>query len=65
MMHSYDEGYDDSHFLSEITGIKIVPILNQQGKGIDQFLKNNFAGCAKEDFELFLYEFLKLKEIPQ
>ena len=61
--HSYEEGSDDSHFLSEITGIKIVPILNHNKKGIDEFMKNNFAGCGKDDLEVFLYEFLKAEGI--
>ncbi|MEA3289729.1 MAG: NUDIX hydrolase [Campylobacterota bacterium] len=54
--HSYKDAIDDSHFLSEITGIKIVPILNHNGKGIDQFIQNNFAGCGKDDIEVFLDE---------
>lgn len=58
LMHSYEEGRDESHFLSEITGIKIVPIINHNNKGIDQFLKNNFAGCAENDLRIFLNEIL-------
>ncbi|MEA3352699.1 MAG: NUDIX hydrolase [Campylobacterota bacterium] len=54
--HSYESGTDDTHFLSEITGIKIVPILNRDGKGMGQFIKNNFAVCGKEDIGVFLDE---------
>lgn len=60
LLHSYDAGYDKSHFLSEITGIKIVPILNHNGKGLDEFLKNNFAGCGQDDLKVFIKEVLKL-----
>jgi len=60
LLHSYEEA-DDSHFLSEITGIKIVPILNQDGKGIDKFLENGFAGYGKDDFKIFIKEILEVE----
>ena len=59
--HSYESGDDDSHFLSEITGIKIVPILNHNDKGINEFFKNNFAGGGKEDLKIFIDEILGIK----
>ncbi len=61
LLHAYEEG-DASHFLSEITGIKIVPLIQHKNKGISQFLQNNFAGSAKEEFEVFLKEVLKLTD---
>lgn len=60
LLHSHEEA-DDSHFLSEITGIKIVPILTQDGKGINKFLENGFAGCGKEDLEIFMREILEVE----
>ncbi len=55
--HAYEqEGDDKSHFLSEITGIKIVPIIESNGKGINRFLDNSFAGSGKEDLVVFLDE---------
>jgi U8 snoRNA-decapping enzyme len=59
LLHAYEEG-DASHFMSEITGIKIVPIVNHGGKGINRFLENSFAGGAKEDILVFLKEVLKI-----
>jgi 8-oxo-dGTP pyrophosphatase MutT (NUDIX family) len=58
LLHAYEEG-DDSHFLSEITGIKIVPILEHGGKGVNLFLENKFAGSSKEDMKVFLKEVLE------
>lgn len=58
--HAYEE-QDSSHFMSEITGIKIVPIIKHQGKGINKFLQNSFAGGGKEDFEVFLKEVLNIE----
>jgi len=60
LLHAHEE-MDSSHFLSEITGIKIVPILNQEGKGINKFLQNGFAGHGKEDLEVFIKEILGLE----
>ncbi|MBN2824229.1 MAG: NUDIX domain-containing protein [Campylobacterales bacterium] len=60
LLHAHEE-VDNSHFLSEITGIKIVPILNQEGKGISNFLQNGFAGYGKEDLETFIQEILQLE----
>ena len=60
LLHAYKEG-DDSHFMSEITGIKIVPIIDIKGKGIKNFLQNNFAGATKEDLKIFLSEILDFK----
>ncbi len=59
LLHAYQEG-DDSHFMSEITGIKIVPIININGKGIERFLENNFAGATKEDLKVFMKEVLDI-----
>lgn len=60
--HAYEEK-DSSHFMSEITGIKIVPIIQHDGKGINKFLENSFAGGGKVDFEVFLKEVLNYKYI--
>jgi len=60
LLHAHEE-VDDSHFLSEITGIKIVPILNHDGKGIDRFLQNGFAGCGREDLEILIKEILEVE----
>lgn len=60
LLHAYEEG-DSSRFMSEITGIKIVPIIEHNGKGIDLFLKNNFAGASKEELHIILREVLKLR----
>lgn len=57
--HAY-EAEDESHFMSEITGIKIVPIVEHNEKGINKFLENGFAGGGKLDMEVFLKETLKL-----
>ncbi len=57
--HAYEEA-DESHFMSEITGIKIVPIVKHKNKGINKFLENSFAGSSKEDFEIFIKETLYL-----
>jgi len=53
LLHAYEEG-DESHFLSEITGIKIVPLVEHEGKGINKFIENSFAGSAKEDLLIVL-----------
>ena len=57
LLHAYEEG-DASSFMSEITGIKIVPIIEHAGKGINKFLENSFAGATKDDFQIFLDEVL-------
>ena len=62
LLHAYEEG-DESRFMSEITGIKIVPVFEHEGKGINLFLRNHFAGNAKEDL-LALIDKLKTKETP-
>ena len=59
LKHSYEEN-DESHFMSEITGIKIVPIIRHNNKGINKFIQNSFAGASKEDFLIFLDEVLKI-----
>lgn len=46
--------------MSEITGIKIVPLIQHENKGIVQFMKNAFAGATKEDLEVLLKEVLKI-----
>lgn len=58
LLHAYQEG-DRSRFLSETTGIKIVPIVSHNGKGIDHFVTNAFAGSAKEDLGILLEEVLE------
>jgi len=60
--HAYETG-DKSHFMSEITGIKIVPIIEHNKKGINKFLENGFAGGGKLDLEVFLKEILNLQKI--
>jgi U8 snoRNA-decapping enzyme len=59
LLHAYEEG-DESHFMSEITGIKIVPLVEHEGKGINLFLQNHFAGSGKEDLLVLLREVLKI-----
>ncbi len=59
LKHAYEDE-DDSHFMSEITGIKIVPIIRHQNKGINKFLQNSFAGSSKEDLLVFMEEILGL-----
>ena len=58
--HAY-ETEDESHFMSEITGIKIVPIIEHNGKGINKFLQNGFAGGGQLDMEVFIKEILKIE----
>ncbi len=58
--HAYESG-DESHFMSEITGIKIVPIIEHNGKGINKFLQNTFAGGGKLDMEVFIEEVLNMQ----
>ena len=60
LLHAYDEG-DQSHFMSEITGIKIVPIFEHKNKGINLFLQNSFAGAAKEEIRIMLDEIFHIK----
>ncbi len=62
LLHAYEEG-DESRFMSETTGIKIVPIMEHAGKGINKFLENSFAGATKQDFEIFIDEILGYKKI--
>lgn len=59
LLHAYEEG-DESHFMSEITGIKIVPLIRHENKGINRFLENSFAGATREDLEILLHETLRL-----
>lgn len=59
LLHAYEEG-DDSHFMSEITGIKIVPLIHHNNKGINRFMENSFAGATKEDLEVLLHEVLHI-----
>jgi U8 snoRNA-decapping enzyme len=58
LLHAYEEG-DESRFMCETTGIKIVPIIEHNKKGINKFLENSFAGATKQDLEIFLKEILK------
>jgi U8 snoRNA-decapping enzyme len=60
LKHAYEED-DESHFMTEITGIKIVPVVRHKDKGIDRFLENSFAGGSKEDFKVFIDETLGVK----
>lgn len=55
LLHAYEEG-DESHFMSEITGIKIVPLIHHENKGINHFVENSFAGATKEDLKVMLSE---------
>lgn len=57
LLHAYEEG-DESHFMSEITGIKIVPVVSHDGKGINKFVENAFAGATREDLDVLLREVL-------
>ena len=59
LLHAYEEG-DESHFISEITGIKIVPLVHHDNKGVNRFLENAFAGATREDLEVLLTEILHL-----
>ncbi len=60
LLHAYEEG-DESRFMSEITGIKIVPLIDHKNKGIEMFLQNNFAGASKQELEIILKEILRLR----
>lgn len=55
LLHAYEEG-DESHFMSEITGIKIVPLIQHENKGIVRFIENSFAGSSREDLDVLLRE---------
>lgn len=55
LLHAYEEG-DESHFMSEITGIKIIPLVQHANKGVNLFLKNCFAGSAKDELLIMLEE---------
>ena len=59
LLHAYEEG-DASHFMSEITGIKIVPLIHHENKGINKFLENSFAGATRNDLEVLLSEIFHL-----
>ncbi len=63
LLHAYEEG-DESHFMSEITGIKIVPIVEHAGKGINHFIGNHFAGSSREELLILMEEFLKMDITP-
>lgn len=60
LLHAYEEG-DKSHFMSEITGIKIIPLVQHEGKGINLFLQNSFAGSAKNELLIMLDEVFHIK----
>lgn len=62
LLHAYEEG-DKSHFMSEITGIKIVPVVQHEGKGINKFLEGGFAGSAKEDLLVLLKEVFGIQRL--
>ena len=63
LLHAYEEG-DASHFMSEITGIKIVPIVEHEGKGINKFVENSFAGSAEDDLRIILKELFGIVPTP-
>lgn len=63
LLHAYEEG-DASHFMSEITGIKIVPLIQHAGKGINYFIDNHFAGACKEDLLILMEECLHVNISP-
>jgi U8 snoRNA-decapping enzyme len=60
LLHAYEEG-DASSFMSEIIGIKLVPIVEHAGKGINKFLENSFAGATKLDLIALMKEKLDYK----
>ncbi len=60
LLHAYEEG-DKSHFMSEITGIKIIPLVQHAGKGINLFLENSFAGSAKNELLIMLDELFNIE----
>lgn len=60
LLHAYEEG-DESHFMSEITGIKIVPLVEHEGKGINKFVENAFAGSADRDLRIILDELFGIR----
>ncbi|MBU0721141.1 NUDIX hydrolase [bacterium] len=60
LLHAYEEG-DKSHFMSEITGIKIIPLVQHAGKGINLFLENSFAGSAKSELLIMLDEIFDIQ----
>lgn len=60
LLHAYEEG-DESHFMSEITGIKIVPVVRHDGKGINKFIENAFAGATRDDLEVLLGEVFRIE----
>lgn len=60
LLHAYEEG-DESHFMSEITGIKIIPLVEHANKGLNLFLKNCFAGSAKDELMIMLDEVFDIK----
>jgi U8 snoRNA-decapping enzyme len=64
LLHAYEEG-DKSHFMSEITGIKIIPLVQHAGKGINYFLENSFAGSAKNELLIMLDELFKITIEPK
>lgn len=64
LLHAYEEG-DKSHFMSEITGIKIIPLVQHAGKGINLFLENSFAGSAKNELLIMLDELFKITIEPK
>ncbi len=63
LLHAYEEG-DESHFMSEITGIKIVPLVEHAGKGINHFIGNHFAGSSREDLLILMDEVLNMDVTP-
>lgn len=63
LLHAYEEG-DESHFMSEITGIKIVPLVEHAGKGINHFIGNHFAGSSREDLLILMEEILGMDASP-
>lgn len=60
LLQAYDES-DASRFLSETTGIKIVPIVRHHNKGINLFIANNFAGSAANELKILIEEIFEIK----
>lgn len=61
LLQAYDE-YDASRFLSETTGIKIVPVVRHHNKGINLFVTNHFAGSAGLDLKILIEEVLDIHD---
>jgi U8 snoRNA-decapping enzyme len=47
--------------MSEITGIKIVPLIHHENKGINRFLGNSFAGSSDRELMIILEELFQIR----